>query len=62
MARGAAVNAAFLNPRFGTQAFKIRDYNNFPVSLTYTFKEEGKEAAPKNYDKFFAVGQKFPMT
>jgi len=49
-----------LTPNFSVQPFKLNDYNNLPVSVTYKFNEE--EAKEKMYPNFFKVGQKFPMS
>ena len=60
VARGSALQCAMLTPNFSVQPFKLSDYNNLPVSVTYKFNEA--EAKEKMYPNFFKVGQKFPMS
>lgn len=61
VARGAALNSAMLTPNFSVQPFKLADYNTLPVAIQYNFGD-AKDAEPKYYPKFFAIGQKFPMS
>jgi len=60
VARGAALQCAMLTPNFSVQPFKLNDYNNLPISVTYKFSDA--EAKEKMYPNFFKVGQKFPMS
>lgn len=56
VARGAALQSAFLSPAFSTAAFKVDDFNNLPVEVKYgdTDSEERKTAElyPKKSYKF----------
>lgn len=55
--RGASLQAAMLSPLFSVSSFQVEEYNNLPVSITYSFEK----------DKFitkeiFPIGSSFPST
>ena len=63
IARGASLNSAMMTPNFSVQAFTMDDYNSYPVTVNYCFKdlETGEAKEPKEYRDFFQRGQKFPL-
>lgn len=63
IARGAALNSAMMTPFFNVAEFKMEDYNSYPVTVNYQFKdlETGQAKEPKEYRNFFTLGQKFPL-
>jgi heat shock protein 4 len=37
--RGASLQAAYLSPSFNVSKYVMDDYNNYPISITYSFED-----------------------
>jgi len=62
VARGASLQAAMLSPMFKVSDYEVQEYNEYPVSISYSFfAAEGEE--PKIVTKeLFPLGSSFPST
>lgn len=58
IARGCALQAAFLSPNFQVAAFEVEEYNADPISISYKFKGTEKVVTKE----LFLTGSNFPST
>jgi heat shock protein 4 len=58
-ARGASLQAAYLSPSFNVSKYVMEDYNNYPISITYSFEDQPDK---KKTMELFARGTNFPIT
>jgi heat shock protein 4 len=57
VARGAALQSAMLSPLFSVASFVVEEYNALPVSIQYSFADDGA----KNTKEIFGRGSMFPL-
>ena len=57
VARGAALQSAMLSPLFSVASFVVEEYNALPVSIQYSFADDGA----KNTKEIFNRGSMFPL-
>jgi heat shock protein 4 len=57
VARGAALQSAMLSPLFSVASFVVEEYNALPVSIQYSFADDGS----KNTKEIFGRGSMFPL-
>lgn len=58
LAKGAALQAAMLNPTFSVSSFVVEEFNSLPVQICYQFDGEQDQKVKE----LFTVGSMFPLT
>lgn len=58
IARGCALSAAMLSPKFGVSQFEVEEYNEHPICIQYQFSGNDKVTEKE----LFKVGSSFPTT
>ena len=62
VARGCSLQAAMLSPLFKVSDYKVEEYNQYPVSVSYSFFPQGEEQAKVSTKDLFPLGSSFPTT
>lgn len=62
VARGASLQAAMLSPLFKVSDYEVQEYNEYPVSISYSFTGPEGEQPKITTKELFPLGSSFPST
>ena len=62
VARGCSLQAAMLSPLFKVSDYKVEEFNQHPVSISYSFFAQGEEQPKVSTKDLFPLGSSFPTT
>jgi hypothetical protein len=51
-----------LSPHFKVSDFEVQEFNTMPVSITYSFPQEGEENPKQIIKELFPIGSSYPST
>jgi len=62
VARGCSLQAAMLSPLFKVSDYRVEEFNQYPVSISYSFFAQGEEQPKVSTKDLFPLGSSFPTT
>jgi heat shock 70kDa protein 4 len=62
VARGCSLQAAMLSPNFKVSDYEVQEFNNLPVSISYSFVSQAEEQSKVVVKELFPLGSSFPST